>query len=352
MNEIDISVLIPMYNRKNYIEDCIKSVLNQSFKNFEILVRDDFSTDGVYEFVQKIFSQEIKSGKIKFFRNDKNLGESFNVKKLCEDANGKYITILHNDDLYMPNALEYLFEVAKNFNADVVHSTNFLTSDKDGIIKEGSRLYKISCDKNSSSEIQIMPNSLEFRFNEWLHGGTFQDSQYNLFSRKFILEENLLDELENEDTYLSALNWIMKAKIFVKAPEPVYIRRDIPDSQTNEKTISENRLERTIQKNLKLFHQVDKFLSEVEFFQGNIERKFLVKTKIFLAYESLSDNSILGNTNYAELYNSIEKIFKKYFGKNAVYLALLYHWSHIMQFNKNKSYNILQDCLKILSEEI
>ncbi len=100
MNTPKISVLIPLYNRKHYIEDCIDSVLNQTFKDFEIIIRDDVSTDGVFDFVKERYAAEISAGKIKLFRNEKNISEAFNVSRLLRDATGKYLTILHNDDLY------------------------------------------------------------------------------------------------------------------------------------------------------------------------------------------------------------------------------------------------------------
>ncbi|MBR6012641.1 MAG: glycosyltransferase [Selenomonadaceae bacterium] len=58
MNEPKISVVIPLYNRKIYIEDCISSVLNQSFQDFEIIIRDDMYTDGVCEFAKNFFLQK------------------------------------------------------------------------------------------------------------------------------------------------------------------------------------------------------------------------------------------------------------------------------------------------------
>ena len=60
MDKPKISVLIPLYNRKQYAVQCIDSALNQTFQeNYEIIIRDDYSTDGVYEFVQKNISVKL-----------------------------------------------------------------------------------------------------------------------------------------------------------------------------------------------------------------------------------------------------------------------------------------------------
>jgi len=239
MIEPEISILIPLYNSKIYIEDCVRSVLRQTFQNFEIVICDDFSTDGVFDFVKEIFADEITDGKIRLFQNTENLGEGATIKKLFGLAEGKYVTILHNDDLYMLDALEHLFEVAENFQADVVHGSNFLTSEKDGVIKKGTPLRKVCRDNNPATKIEIMPADLDSRFEEWSTGGTFQDAQYNIFRRQFVLENRLLNGMENGNTYLSTLKWLMTAKIFVKTPKMFYIRRDCPTSQTNEKGVSD-----------------------------------------------------------------------------------------------------------------
>ena len=225
-----ISVLIPMYNRKHYIEDCVNSALNQTFQDFEIVIRDDVSTDDVFEFVQNRYANEISGGKIKLFRNEKNLGESLNIRELLRDATGKYFTIMHNDDIYLPETLERIFNVAEKYSADVVHMSNFFT-----LNNEDERLKKFSQDRRNVNEVTVIPYDMNVRFIEWLDGGTFQDLQFNIFRRQFIFDNEKFFLGNYADTFLFTLSWLMTAKTFVKIPGALYIRRDSPYSQTNDR---------------------------------------------------------------------------------------------------------------------
>lgn len=58
-----ISVLVPLYNRKHYISNVIDSVLSQSFQDFELIIRDDGSTDGSYDFVREKYAKYIGEAK-------------------------------------------------------------------------------------------------------------------------------------------------------------------------------------------------------------------------------------------------------------------------------------------------
>lgn len=77
------------------------------------------------EFVEQHYASEISSGRIKFRRNKKNIGEHRSTNVLINEATGKYIMFLHNDDIYLLRALEHMYEVAERFNADVVHMSFF-----------------------------------------------------------------------------------------------------------------------------------------------------------------------------------------------------------------------------------
>ena len=354
MNIPEISVLIPLYNRRQYAEDCINSALKQTFQNFEIVIRDDESTDGVFEFVKNRYVKEISAGKIKLLRNEKNLGEAFTVSRLLRDATGKYLTILHNDDMYLPQALQRLYDVAEKNSADVVHCTNFLTSARNGVIANGTRLQKISRDKNNVAQVEVMSPNLNDRFFEWLDGGTFQDVQYNIFRREFITDNEILFHDACCDSLIFSLIWLIRAKVFVKTPDALYIRRDSPYSQTNDSNSAIYKFEKSIPLRLRLFRSLDKFISECDFLNGNDEFKYYVKTKIFLTHESLENAADIkrGNKNYVALYNSIEDTFRKLYGSDAIYFALLFHWAHHMQFHKNKMQSILRELINAVGKEI
>ena len=333
-----VSVLIPLYNRKQYAEGCIGSVLKQTFNDFEIIIRDDCSTDGVFEFVQNNF----RDSRIKLFRNDENIGEAETLKLLIKDAAGKYLTILHNDDLYLPNALQILYETAEKFSADVVHSSTALNF--------GTPLTKIHFDKSPVQKTEILSNDLNLKFDEWFNGKIFRDLQYNIFSRKFVLDAGIFSDISGWNLLVMSLNWIMKAEILVKTPEICYIRRQNPYSQST----AHNTLDYEISQRIEDFRKLDKFISSFDFFRNNDKLRYKIKARVFGSYESLSfdDSPSYGDESFVNLYNSIENTFRKYFGDDAVYLAMMYHWAHLMHFNQNKLNEHLQECIKLLDRKI
>ncbi|MFC1559879.1 glycosyltransferase [Candidatus Margulisiibacteriota bacterium] len=100
-NTPKISVCLPTYNKANYIGEAIESALNQTFKEFELIILDDGSTDNTGKIISKF-----KDPRIKYHRNDKNTGMTQAWNKALSFASGKYITILHHDDRYSPKMLE------------------------------------------------------------------------------------------------------------------------------------------------------------------------------------------------------------------------------------------------------
>ncbi len=98
-----ISILIPVYNQEEFIEDTVASAVNQTYKNIEIVVIDNQSTDTTWE---KLNCLAKTDPRIRLFRNETNIGPVKNWKRCIEEATGTFGKILWSDDLIAPDFLE------------------------------------------------------------------------------------------------------------------------------------------------------------------------------------------------------------------------------------------------------
>ena len=107
-----VSVLMTAYNREEYIAEAIESVLNSSFKDFELIIVDDCSTDNTLS-IAKAF--ETRDDRIKVYLNEKNLGDYNNRNKAASYAQGKYLKYLDADDLIYSHGLEVMINSIEKF---------------------------------------------------------------------------------------------------------------------------------------------------------------------------------------------------------------------------------------------
>lgn len=111
-----ISVIIPVYNTEKYLDKCLSSVVNQTFKNLEIIIVDDGSIDSSYEICQKFANQDKRI----VLLQQSNQGQGFARNKALLKANGEYIFFLDSDDYLELDAFELLYNEAINKNSDLV----------------------------------------------------------------------------------------------------------------------------------------------------------------------------------------------------------------------------------------
>jgi len=115
---------MPLYNGKKYVEKAIGSVLDQTCKDFEIIVVDDGSTDGSGEFVKEIFD-----GGIKYIRQE-NKGAAAAVNKGISSSKANYIAFCDHDDWWLPDKLEKQVKFLEtNQNFGLVYGDAFLAED-------------------------------------------------------------------------------------------------------------------------------------------------------------------------------------------------------------------------------
>lgn len=177
---IKISVIIPVYNSRLYIEKCINSILLQDFTDFEIIIVDDGSNDGSSEICDSLSK---KDKRIKVYHK-KNGG-------ICEARNyglkyakGEYIAFSDHDDLVRQGFLSSNYNLAKKYNADIVKFGRYTYWIENGkIISKNKRKFEFKI----LNKEDIKDKFLYLRFNN-----SFTCVWDGIFKREFLKENNLI----------------------------------------------------------------------------------------------------------------------------------------------------------------
>ena len=114
-----VSVCIATYNGEKYIKEQLDSILNQTYHNIEIIIQDDASTDNTIDIIKNY-----KNQKIQLFQNPNNLGYIKNFETLIQRANGDYIALCDQDDIWVESKIEKLLQNIHSFS--LIYSNSLL----------------------------------------------------------------------------------------------------------------------------------------------------------------------------------------------------------------------------------
>ena len=199
-----VSIILPTFNRENYLQRSIDSVIAQSYENWELIIIDDGSSDNTKKLLEPYL---VKFSNIKYSYHS-NRGAALSMNSGIEKSSGNFITFLGSDDEYLPGHLKLRVDFFNsNGNIDLIHSTAKFIGDE--YVK----------DKNDLSK--------KIHLNNCILGGT-------LFGRSEVFNElSGFNKLE----YSPESDFIERAErkfIITKLNLPTYIYyRDTPDSICN-----------------------------------------------------------------------------------------------------------------------
>lgn len=340
-----VSVIIPMYNSAKFVPQTLESLLNQTIKNFEVIVVDDCSTDNSVEvvesFAEKFDSEGIKLNIIKLPKNTGKPGLPRNVG--IKIARGKYVSFLDSDDLYTKTALEELSTLAEKYKADVVHlndsfttfkgkplstddprmtDTDYITNPKNLVRSNWQRILS----PKPLSAPTLKPASLEERIRNWTNWN-YRLNVCSVFCRHDFLISNqifFLDLVVNEDQFF-VFACLCFAKNFLRAPNITYIIRPRIGSIKNDKKINPSS-EKYIHKWLNVinrgFNEFDKFMDTIPFFQQHLKYKLAV-LNFFFTYNVFINKELSYEQSQA---HNIYPIVKKFFHPDdATFAAYLFN---------------------------
>ena len=120
-----VSVIMSVYNDEENVANSIKSILNQTYLNYEFLIMDDGSTDETWEIMK---SFQTNSNKIKLLKNKKNIGLTRSLNKLLAESQGNFIARQDSDDFSLRGRIESQISFIKEFN---LHGCSTMSIDKD-----------------------------------------------------------------------------------------------------------------------------------------------------------------------------------------------------------------------------
>ena len=103
-----VSIGLPVYNGENYLKEALDSILSQSFGDFELIVSDNASTDRTMA-ICRTYAE--KDSRIRYYRNENNLGAAWNFNQVFRHARGRYFQWACHDDVWAPTLLERYVEV-------------------------------------------------------------------------------------------------------------------------------------------------------------------------------------------------------------------------------------------------
>ena len=288
-----VSIIMPSFNEINYIEECLKSVINQTLKEIEVICVDGESTDGTLDILNQYAKEDpriqVYTSDKKSYGNQVNLGLS--------KASGEYIGIIETDDFIKENMFESLYELSENATVDIVKSTFYHYDDYDEE-NPTSRIdnAKIKLTNKNKFTLKEEPLIIEGHPSVWA----------GIYRREFIENNNIkmVEEkgggwVDNPFFYETAI----KAETIKYIHEPFYYYRvSNPDSSSNHFTDFTLPMRRIL--------DIFKIFDEYGYYNEDIKRLFY--NRLFRYIEIILENNELDYTNldYPTCYY-IQKVLKK-----------------------------------------
>src|SRR5690554_3745345 len=193
-----VSVIIPVYNTEQYIEKCLKSVLNQDLEDIEILIIDDASPDNSLKIIERFKNIDPR---IILKKQEYNQGQAKARNWGLSQAKGDYILFVDSDDFSAPNVLKTIYNKAVKDDLDILEARHFrLTEEK---ITEFPPNFKLVNEVLSGDKY-------------WKESGNISIMVWNkIYKRTFLLENNILfkdRKFEDEDFVVRAFMHAKRVK--------------------------------------------------------------------------------------------------------------------------------------------
>ena len=273
---IKVSVIIPAYNAEKYVAYAVRSALDQTISDLEVIVVDDCSTDATPALLTERFGD---NDRVRIFSQPENGGVSMARNRGIQEAQGEYIMFLDSDDAMRSDMLEKMLAAAREHDADVLHTTGCLLPAVQPVPDDIARMpindYKPLipelCD--SGDEVYFAPKDTSQRLAQWLTHKYHWSVWNKLFRRSFIEKNEIrFDKLSMAEDMIFCFKAFFLADTYAVLPGQWYVYRIGGDSLSRQKS-SVDTIVKLTQNQIKAAEAISRFTKESEFFQQHpIER--------------------------------------------------------------------------------
>ncbi len=269
-----VSVICPMYNVEKYVGECLDSLLIQTLQEIEVIVVDDCSTDNSAEVVKSYF--EKFAGRLRLEQSEQNSGGCAVPRNIgLKFASGKYVLFLDTDDVLVNDALEKLYKVAEDFQADVVHCEKFYKSD---IPELKGRIFQVASYQQGEfvTEPVLEAHDIAKKITDFHNLRYIWSAWTKLIRREFLTENQIkFPEILHIEDFIFAIYCLLCAERYVRVPNIINIYRYRPGSIAHTAVNIVDYATNWIRAMVDGFDSLDAFLSRLEFFQKNPDLKIL-----------------------------------------------------------------------------
>ena len=333
-----VSVIIPMYNVEKYIGDCLTSVLEQTFQDFEVILVDDCSTDNSRQIAESFL--EKFGGRLKIFGMEKNSGVALSRNKGSILSRGEYVFFVDSDDMVTKTGLEEMYSYAQKFDADVVHAT------KNYVIEEDGSVIKLMNNSGYSSKDEVFTPDMADRVQIVIKNKLWCAPWRFLIKRDLLIENEIFspDSHAASDQILSRCVFLCAKKLLI-VPVATCLYRKSENSITRTKRTLEQRIQRYFEIVIEGIECLEKTLGKLEFFQEHPRELYRVMEQlgsVWLSYFLKGSNDILSSKAYVEIKN----VFGNRIGEQTSLVAMLLlimRKKYIEAENSNKKLNDLYE---------
>lgn len=321
-----ISVIVPVYNIEDFIEKCVESIINQTYKNLEIILINDGSKDKSGQICNQL-KEKYKNIKV-IHKNNEGLSEARNDG--IKSAKGKYISFIDGDDYIKSNMYELLYNALKENDCDIAEC---------GFIKKMPDSTEIII--NNCKENQILPG--EDAMKSSINNSIFSTVAWNKLYKKSIFEEHNIfyPKSKLHEDQFTTYKIFEKSKKSIKIKESLYyyVQRD-------------NSIMKTF--NIKRLDGCEAIKETMAFIENKY--KYMLPEVIDIYYKILIENlqmlyenkqSIPEYKKYAKLIRKDLQIYKQYItNKKIINKLVVINLSLNLFYIINRSKKIIYKCLK------